>query len=109
MKLKELRPLTFVILLATTFGFILLFAMIFYQYGSLRLTYDSHDFIAASENLNTYLSGRNHDGVPYLHRQPLLPAFLFFFDDKILAAWWLNVLSYGISLFLCFRIGRLLN
>ncbi len=72
----------------------------------IRLTYDSHDFLASSNSLSTYLHGKNADGSPYLHRPPLLPAYLHFFENKTTAATVLNILSLATSLFLVGRIIR---
>jgi hypothetical protein len=76
---------------------------------SLKLTYDSLDYLAASESVNTYFTGKNADHVPYLHRPPLLPAYLHFFQNKVAACRWLNIFCYATSLLLCFRIGESLR
>lgn len=76
---------------------------------SLGLTYDSMDYLAASESADTYFSGRNPDHITYLHRPPLLPAYLYLFSDKATACWWLNLLSYATSLWLCLKIGKSLR
>lgn len=76
---------------------------------SLKLTYDSLDYLAASESVNTYFTGKNSDHIPYLHRPPLLPAWLHFFSDKVAACQWLNIFCYATSLLLCFRIGESLR
>jgi hypothetical protein len=76
---------------------------------SVKLTYDSLDYLAASESVNTYFTGKNSDHVPYLHRPPLLPACLHFFSDKVTASRWANIFCYATSLLLCFRIGESLR
>lgn len=76
---------------------------------TLQLTYDSHSYIKASENAEIYFYGKNELGIPYLFRPPVLPVYLYFFDNKVLACWWLNVFSYATSLFLCYKIGYSLN
>jgi hypothetical protein len=93
----------------TVYGLIFLLALLLFlqaPYGTLRLTYDSHDYMSASKSPDTYLHGKNPDGFSYLIRAPLFPAYLGFFENKILASWWLNVLSFVTSLFLVYRIGR---
>lgn len=90
---------------ATLIALISLF-LIFSSYGELKLTYDSHDFMAAGESWQTYLHGKNADGFSYLTRAPLLPAYLGFFENKVLAAWWLNLICYVTTLLLIIRIGR---
>ncbi len=89
--------------------FLLIIAMAFVPYGKLNLTYDSYDFMAASESVDIYVHGKNPEGFSYLTRSPLLPAYLYFFDNKILGAWWLNMLSLCGSILLIFKIGRALN
>jgi hypothetical protein len=83
--------------------------VIIFQFRPLELTYDSLDYLAASEGVATYLKGKNSDSIPYLHRHPLLPAYLYFFSDKIAACRWLNIFCYATSLLLCFRIGESLR
>ena len=88
---------------------LLLIVIAFVPYGKVGLTYDSLDFIAASESLHTYLHKKNPDGFSYLTRAPFLPAYLHFFNDKVMAAWWLNMLCLTGSIFLIFKIARALN
>jgi hypothetical protein len=40
-----------------------------------------------------------------VNRAPLLYAYLHFFDAKIEAAWWLNMISFTLSIVTAFRIG----
>lgn len=75
-------------------------------YGQLRFTYDSYDILGASESLDTYLSGKNHDGHSYLVRAPFHPFVLSFFENKVVAFWWINFLSLLGSLVLVFAICR---
>ena len=82
---------------------------IFGSYGKLKLTYDSYDYLASSQSFETYFKGKNPDGFSFMSHAPFLPAYLHFFNDKILANWWLNLLSYFVSLFLIFNIGRAMD
>lgn len=88
-------------------GFIIVVA--FHPYGVLGLTYDSHDILAASKDLHTYLHGRNQDGHSYLVRAPLHPIFLSFFGNKVVAMWWVNLSSILASLVLVYKIARINN
>ncbi|HEY0771782.1 MAG TPA: hypothetical protein VGD31_15765, partial [Sphingobacteriaceae bacterium] len=99
-----IKPSFFVVCGLLFLGMVLAVAML--PYGQVRLTYDSHDILRASENLHTYLRGRNPDGHSYLVRAPLHPFLLSFFRDKLLAFWWINILSLAGSLFLVFKICR---
>ena len=83
--------------------------IIFSRTPPLTLTYDSLDYLAASENIQTYLHGTNADGFPYLLRPPLVPAYLHFFDDRILAAALLNCCCLAITLFVSLRLGRIFS
>ena len=47
----------------------------------LKLTYDSHDYIAAGESIQNFLEGTNAEGAQYIHRGPMLPAYLHFFSN----------------------------
>lgn len=85
---------------------VLIAIFIFWRDAPLRLTYDSHDYLAASWGLDAYLKGTNAEGYPYLVRQPLLPAYLHTFDNKSLAASWLNVVCFALSVFLCLKIAQ---
>ncbi len=90
-------------------AFAVVVLLLFLDYGKLQLTYDSHDYIRASESAEVYLRGKNEHGYPYMNRAPLLYAYLHFFDNKILAAWWLNTVSFLVSLALSFAIGHALQ
>lgn len=74
-----------------------------------RLTYDSNAYIEASQSINIYFNGKNADGHTYLFRPPLIPLYLHFFSDKILAAKWLNAICFILSLWLCYFIAREFN
>lgn len=67
--------------------------LIMSPFGQLRMTYDSYDLIAASHDLPTYLTGNNAEGHSYLVRAPLHPFLLSFFEQKMLAMWWINLVS----------------
>jgi hypothetical protein len=71
-----------------------------------QLTYDSWDYIHASESATIYFSGRNTDGHTYLYRPPALPLYLHFFQDQVNAVKWLNAICYILSLWICFFITR---
>jgi hypothetical protein len=79
----------------------------FLPYGRLRMTYDSRDLLDASQSVQTYVTGKNSEGHSYLVRAPLHPFLLSFFKNKMLAMWWINVLSLLASFFLIFMICRL--
>lgn len=81
-------------------------AVVMSPYGQLRFTYDSHDLVAASESLDIYLNGKNNDGHSYLVRAPLHPFLLSFFQNKVVAFWWINFLSLLGSLALIFKLAR---
>jgi hypothetical protein len=72
--------------------------------GKVRLTYDSHDYLAASESIEKYLHGKNIDGVPYTHRLPLLPALLSLFHDQPNGARIINAISLFASLCISYLI-----
>jgi hypothetical protein len=72
----------------------------------LKQTYDSRDYLQASQSVRIYLLGSNEDAVPFLHRPPLLPAYLYIFENKILAAKWLNTICLLLSLWLCYFLAR---
>lgn len=95
------------LVLAGLLGIFIIF--IYPSYGTLHLIYDSYDYMVASKSIAIYLHGKNQDGHAYLIRPPLLPAYLHIFQNKVIACWWLNLLCYITSLFLCLRLGRLLN
>lgn len=86
---------------------VLLGLILFWDHPFLQLTYDSYDYISASKNAHTYLTGKNADGFPFLIRAPLLPFYLHFFANPLLAGALLNCISLAISIFLCLRLGRL--
>lgn len=88
-----------------TFFFLIGIIVLNLHADTLQLTYDSRSYIKASESAEIYFFEENNIGIPYLHRQPVLPAYLHFFENKLLASWWLNVLCYATSLLLCFKIG----
>lgn len=83
---------------------VLLMALL--PYGRLQMTYDSQDLVDASKSLHTYLHDKNKDGHSYLVRAPLHPFLLSFFQNKMIAMWWINLVSLVSSLFLVFRISR---
>jgi hypothetical protein len=68
--------------------------------GELKQTYDSADYLNSSSSLHAYLTGKNQDGFAFLYRPPLLPAFLYFFENKAEAAKWLNALCFISSLWI---------
>lgn len=78
-------------------------------YGHLRMTYDSYDYMEGGKSAGTYLAEKNRDGFPYTVHAPLFYFYLGLFQNKMLACWWLNVISFITSLLLIFRIGRTLN
>jgi len=71
-----------------------------------RLTYDSRAYIEASRGIDTYFNGKNSDGHSYLFRPPIIPLYLHFFRDKILAMKWLNTICFVLSLWMCYFIGN---
>jgi hypothetical protein len=81
--------------------------ILFSSYPYVQLTYDSHDYIAASTNAGIYLNGKNPDGFYYLIRPPFMPLYLHLFDDMIFAGALLNTFAFGITIFTCLRLGRL--
>lgn len=88
---------------------IALTVLIFYLRNEPALTYDSHDYIDASEGTVTYFLGENDDGFRYTLRPPLYPLYLSFFTDKITAAWWLNVVCFFFSLWMIVLIADYLK
>jgi hypothetical protein len=74
--------------------------------GGPGLTYDSLGYIEASKSLRTYFFEQNSESHTYLYKPPALPLYLHFFQNKILAAKWLNAICYILSLWLCYYIGR---
>lgn len=71
-----------------------------------QLTYDSQAYMEASQSVDVYFNGKNDGGHTYLFRPPILPIYLHFFEDKILAAKWLNAACFVLSLWLCYFIGH---
>jgi hypothetical protein len=71
-----------------------------------RITYDSQAYIEASQSIDVYFNGKNEGGHTYLFRPPIIPIYLHFFQDKILAAKWLNAVCFVLSLWLCYYVGR---
>lgn len=84
---------------------IILITIAFLPYGQLRLTYDSYDLMAAGKDLATYLKGRNADGHAYLVRAPLHPFILSFFQNKMIALWWVNLICLITALCLIYIVG----
>lgn len=84
---------------------VILAIIIFSSQPYLRLTYDSYDYIAASNSADNYLKGANPDGFHYLIRPPLMPLYLHFFEDKIFAGALLNILAFGLTIFTCLKLG----
>jgi hypothetical protein len=81
---------------------ILLIAVVIFAikpYNELVLTYDSRDYIDASESIHAYFHGANQDGATYLIRPPLFPLYLSLFVNKQFGAWLLNVVSFITSLY----------
>lgn len=85
------------------------FASLIIPYGALRLTYDSFDYLVGGESMLTYLEGKNADGKPYMNRGPFLYFFLSWFESPLKASWWLNTLSFAISIVLVDAIARRLQ
>lgn len=89
-------------LIALSFAMLSVFQFPF----ELKLTFDSYDYLSASGGFEKYFFGVNSAGSTHLHRPPVYPFFLSFFDNKLTSAWLLNFVSLSGTLILSFFLVR---